>query len=199
MSDLNILEALAVISQALSMLNDRFVTVIDFLDKVIALSLVGLLQLTKLSHHIISVLLQILEYFSLNLAALVDFIHAPLDRFELIVTLVLQNLALSFQIRKPHVDLLEHVEFTVSLEDSLPQVLNLVVDFGVLLLDLIDAILVRDKSVNDWVDQLLDQVPSLRLNIEPEQLKRGVFSRETLKVRRNEATILKLLLPLIDL
>ena len=144
MSDLNILKALAVISQALCMLNDSFVTVIDLFNKVIALSLVSFFQLTKLSHHIISVLLQILEYFSLNLVALIDLIHAPFDRFELIFTLVLQNLSLRLQIRKPHVDLLKNVEFTVSLEDSLPQVLNLVVDFCVLLLDLIDAILVRD-------------------------------------------------------
>lgn len=57
MIDLNIFKALAVISKTLRMLNNRLVTVIDFFDKVIALSLVGFLELTELSHHIISVLL----------------------------------------------------------------------------------------------------------------------------------------------
>ena len=140
-------------------------------------------------------LLQILEHLRLNLRLLVDFVHARLDGLELIVALVLEDLALGLQIGEGHVDLFEDVQFAVSLKNRLFQVLDLLVDLDIVLLNLVDAVLVGHKPIDYRVDQLLDQMPSLGLNVEPEQLKRGVFSREALEVRRNQTAIRKVLLP----
>ena len=197
--DLDIFKALAVISKTLCMLNNRLVTVIDFLDKVIALSLVGLLEHAQLFHDIICVLLQVLEDFRLDLTTLVSFVNAPQDRLELIITLIFQDFALCLQVGKLHIDLLENIQFTVGFKDGLLQIFHFFVDFLGQLLALIDAILVGVQLIDDGIYQCLDQVPRLRLNVKPEQFERGILCRQTLEVRRDQSTVLEVFLPAVDL
>jgi len=56
-----------------------------------------------------------------------------------------------------------------------------------------------NKSVNNGVDELLDQVPRLGLDIKPEQLKRRVISRQSLEVAREKTLLLQLLLSICNL
>ena len=197
--DLNILKALAVISKALCMIDNRLVTVVDFLDKVVALSLVSFFKLAQLPHDIVGVLLQIFEDFRLDLTALVSFVNAPQDRLELIIALVFQDFALSLQVSKLHIDLLKYIQFSVGFEDGLLQIFHLFVDFLRQLLALVDAILVRVQLIDDGINQRLNQVSRLRLNVEPEELERRVFGRETLEVCRNQSFVLQISLPAVDL
>ena len=166
--NLRVFKTLAVVSEPLGMLDDELVAVVDFADESVTLALVGLLQLGELPHHVISMLLKILEYRCLNVITLVDFIHAPLHRLVFILNLIFKDFALSLQVSQLHVDLLKDVEFAVRLENGLLQVLDLVVDLLGLLRDLVDAVLVRDEPVDDRINQLLDKITRLRLDIEPE-------------------------------
>lgn len=75
---IRVFEPLAVVCQTLGMLNDQSVTIIDLSHKSVALVLIRLLKHTQLSHHVVSVLLQILEHGRLNLVTLVDLVHASL-------------------------------------------------------------------------------------------------------------------------
>ena len=151
MIDLNIFKALAVISKTLRMLNNRLVTVIDFFDKVIALSFVGLLEQAQLPHDIICVLLQVLEDFRLDLTALVSFVNASQDRLELIIALVFQDFALSLQVSKLHIDLLENIQFSVGFKNGLLQIFHFFVDFLRQLLALVDAVLVGVQLIDDGI------------------------------------------------
>ena len=173
--DLNIFEALAVISKTLCMLNNRLVTVIDFFHKGIALALVSLLEHAQLLHDIICVLLQVLEHFRLDLTALVSFVNTPQDRLELIIALVFQDLSLCLQVGKLQIDLLENIQFSVCFKDGLLQLFHFFVDFLGQLLALVDAILVGVQLIDDGIYQRLNKVPRLRLNVEPEQFERGIL------------------------
>ena len=135
-------------------------------------------------------LLQILKDGSLNLVALVDLIHTPLDRLEFIVGLVLEDLALSLQVGQFHIDLLEDIKFAIGLENGFLQVFDLVIRLLRLLHDLVNAILIRYEPVNDGVDELLNQSACLRLNIEPEEFETWVLSRQTLEVSADQTPLL---------
>ena len=86
---LHVLKALTVIGQALRMLDDEFVTVVDLVNEKIALLLVRLLKLTQLRHHILGMRLQVLENFDLDVVLFGYFLHATLDRLVFVVHLVL--------------------------------------------------------------------------------------------------------------
>ena len=197
--DLNIFEALAVISKTLCMLNNRLVTVIDFFHKGIALALVSLLEHAQLLHDIICVLLQVLEDFRLDLTALVSFVNTPQDRLELIIALVFQDLSLCLQVGKLQIYLLENIQFSVCFKDGLLQLFHFFVDFLGQLLALVDAILVGVQLIDDGIYQRLNKVPRLRLNVEPEQFERGILGRQTLEVSRDQSTVLEVFLPAVDL
>ena len=91
------------------MLDDKFVAVVDLVNEEIALLLVCLFELTQLLHHILSMRLQVLEDFDLDIVLFGYFVHAALDRLIFIVHLVLQYFPLCLQIGKLQVDLLEDV------------------------------------------------------------------------------------------
>ena len=95
MLDLHVLESLTVRCKSLGMIHNRPVTVIDFFDEKVTLSLIGLFELAELLHDIISMLLQVLEDLGLNLTAFIDFIHAALHGFCLIIDLVIEDFAFS--------------------------------------------------------------------------------------------------------
>lgn len=194
MVNLNVFKTLAEVSQSLRVLYDKLVAVVDFSDKCVTLTLVGLLQLAKLPHNIVCVLLQVLENCSLNLGALVDFIHTAFHRFVLVLDLVLENLALGLQVGQLHVDLLKDVKFTICLENGLFQVFDLVICFLRLLDDLVNAVLVRNKAVDDRIDQLLNEITRLRLDIEPKQFETRVLRRESLEIGADKTALLKLFL-----
>ena len=135
-------------------------------------------------------LLQVLKDGSLNLVALVDLIHTPLNRLEFIVGLVLEDLALSLQVGQFHIDLLEDIKFAIRLENGFLQVFDLVIRLLRLLHNLVNAILIRYESVNDRVDELLNQRACFRLNIEPEKFETWVLSRQTLEVSADQTPLL---------
>ncbi len=55
------------------------------------------------------------------------------------------------------------------------------------------------KSVNDWINEFLNQVSCLGLNVEPEQFEGGIVCGQAFKVSRNEALALQVLLALLHL
>ena len=86
---LHVLKALTVIGQALRMLDDEFVTVVDLVNEKIALLLVRLLKLTQLRHHILGMRLQVLKNFDLDVVLFGYFLHATLYCLVFVVHLVL--------------------------------------------------------------------------------------------------------------
>ena len=169
--DLHILELLAVVCKSLGMLHDQLVAVVDFFDEEVALLLVGFFQLTQFTHHIISVRLQVLEDLGLDLVPLVNLFHPVLDALVLVVHLVFKNLPFSLKVGQLEVDLLEDVQFTVSLEDGLLEILHFGIGFLLLLSKLVYVVGIIHKLIDDWVNQLLHEMSCLRLNIEPEKLE----------------------------
>ena len=172
------------------MLDDKFIAVVDLVYEEVALLLVSLFELTQLLHDILSVRLQVLKDFDLDVVLLGDFIHSALDRLIFIVNLVLENFPLSLQIRKLQVDLFEDVQFSIGLEDGLLQVFHFRVRLLLLLPQLIDVILVVNEAVDDRIYQLLHEMPRLGLDIEPEKLKGRIVGRQALEVARYQTLVL---------
>ena len=114
--------------------------------------MIGFFQLTELLHDIISVRLQVLEDLGLNIAALINLIHAALHGCSLIVDLVIENFPFCVQVRKPQINLLKDVKFTVRLEDCVLQIFNFGFGLFLILSDLVDRVLVFDESVHDRVN-----------------------------------------------
>ena len=196
MVDSSLLELLTVVSESLCMINDELVAIVNFADKEIALLLVRFFKLAELLHDVLCVRLQVFEDLGLDLEVLIDDLHAVLHRLVLVVHLVLENLALGLQVGQLKVNLLKHVQFAIGLEDGLLQIFHLRICLLLILLKLVQAVFVIHKSVNDWVNQLLDQVSRFRLNVEPQELKRWIVSCETFKVSRNKTFLLELSLPI---
>lgn len=196
---LHVFELLAVFCQTLSMLDNQFVAVIDLAYEQIALFLISLLELAQLLHYVFCVRLQILENFDLNLVLFGDFIHAALHSLVFVVDLVLEYFPLGLQIGQLEVYLLENVQLAIRLENGLLEVLHFRVGFLLLLPQLVYAILIVDQTVNNRVYQLLDQMPRFRLDIEPEQLKRGVVRGQPFEITRDQPLVLQLFLSICDL
>ena len=164
------------------MINDELVAIVNFADKEIALLLVRFLELAELLHDVLGVRLQVLKDLSLDLEVLIDDLHAVLHRLVLVVHLVFQNLALGLQVGQLEVDLLKHVQLAIGLEDGFLKIFHLRICLLLILLQLVQAVFVIDKSVNDWVDQLLDQVSRFRLDVEPQEFERWIVSCQTFEV-----------------
>ena len=157
----SLLESLTVIGESLGMIHDQFVTVVDLTDEKVALLLVSLLELAQLRHDVLRVRLQVLEDLRLDLKVLVNDLHAVLYRLVLVVYLVFQDLSFSLQIGQLHINLLEDVKLAVSLKNRFFQVLHLVIRLLLILLQLVNGVFVIHKSINYWVDKLLDQMSRL--------------------------------------
>ena len=122
--------------------------------------MIGFFQLAELLHDIIGVRLQVLKDLGLNIAALIYLIHAALHGCSLIVDFVIENFALSIQVRKPQINLLKDVKFTVRLEDCVLQIFDFGFGLFLILSDLVDRVLVFDESVYDRINELLHKVSS---------------------------------------
>ena len=118
----------------------------------------------------------------MDIVLLGDFIHASLDRLIFIVDLVLKDLPLCLQICKLQVNLLKDIQFSISLKDGFLQVLDFCIRFFLFLPQLVNAILIVNETVNNWINQLLHKMPCLRLNIEPKKLEGRIVGRQALEV-----------------
>ena len=89
--------------------------------------------------------------------------------------LVCENFALSLSICDFETDLLEDVKLAICVEDGLFEFVYPLICLGILLEQLVDAILVINQFLLHWQDQVLQHRSGFKFDIVPQQLEGGVL------------------------
>ena len=110
------------------------------------------------------------------IAAISDLRHSVIKYLDLVFEIVLHSHNISLLLRQFYVDLFEDIQLSVSLKYGFLDLLDLVVAFDVVLLQVVYVLSVLEQPVHDWVHQLLQQLAHLRFDVEPEEIERWILN-----------------------
>lgn len=133
------------------MVNDNNIKFPHFIYKCVTLGPISVFKLAQLIHNFMCVRAKIVENVCLNLIGLFDLIHSWFDSFVFVIDFVFKDLSVCIALRNSEVELLEHIQLVVCVENRVFELFNLFSSFLTVSFNLVNGVFIGYKPVHNGV------------------------------------------------